>query len=227
MSDSKKHKIAVFDFDGTLIDAQSGTEFAKFLFLHCYIGLWTVIRIIWWGLRYTLHLPHDQSAVRKIFIKGLGKRYTKDEVWVMMQDFHEERLKRRYRPFGLEQVKEMKEKGYTCLLASATFEGVADAACSYAGLDDYVATKLAEDESGHYTGGVVGDVVEGPGKLAAITAWADTMYGPHNWEIDYAFGDHHSDRELLGAALHPVAVNPGQILKKAAKRHGWPIVEWH
>lgn len=226
MANSTKHHIAVFDFDGTLIDAQSGTEFAKFLFFHHYIGLWTVIRIIWWGARYTLHLPHDQNTVRKIFIKGLSKRYAKDEVWAMMQAFHDERLMRRYRLAGLEKVKEMKAKGYTCLLASATFDGVAHAACTYAGLDDYVATTLAEDASGHYTGGVVGDVVEGPGKLAAITAWADDAYGPHNWEIDYAFGDHHSDRELLGAALHPVAVNPGQVLKKTAKKNSWPIVEW-
>lgn len=226
MTDSKKHKIAVFDFDGTLINAQSGTEFAKFLFFHHYIGPWTVTRIIWWGLRYTLHLPHDQNAVRKIFIRGLSKRYTKDEVWAMMQAFHTERLKRRYRALGLKKVKEMKEEGYTCLLASATFEGVAHAACTYAGLDAYVATKLEENEFGHYTGGVVGDVVEGPGKLAAIKAWADKTYGPHAWEIEYAFGDHHSDRELLGAARHPVAVNPGQVLKKTAKKHRWPIVAW-
>lgn len=224
---AQKHKIAVFDFDGTLVDAQSGTEFAKFLFLHHYIGLWTVLRIIWWGTRYTLHLPHDQDAVRKIFIKGLSKRYSKKDVWDMMHAFHQERLVRRYRKAGLKQIQKMKQEGYVCLLASATFEGVADAACFYAGLDGYVATVLEEGPNGRYTGGVIGEVVEGPNKVAAIRQWSDTTFGPNNWEIEYAFGDHHSDRELLSCAKNPVAVNPGQVMKTTAKKRGWPIVEWH
>lgn len=222
----EKQRIAVFDFDGTLVSAQSGTEFAKFLFFHHYIGPWTVSRIIWWGLRYTLHLPHDQNAVRKIFIKGLSKRYSKRQVKDMMREFHDERLVKRYRSAGFRQVQQMKDAGCICLLASATFDGVAEVATSYAGLDGFVATTLAEDANGYYTGDVVGEVAEGPAKLQAIQGWCDARFGPGNWIIEYAFGDHHSDREVLEMAVHPVAVNPGSVLKSSAKKRGWPIVEW-
>ncbi len=221
-----KQKIAVFDFDGTLVNGQSGTEFAKFLFFHHYIGLWTVSRIIWWGLRYTLHLPHDQDAVRKIFIKGISKRYSKKQVKEMMREFHDERLVKRYRSAAFRQIQQMKDAGCVCLLASATFDGVAEVAAEYAGLDGFVSTTLAEDECGHYTGQVAGEVAEGPAKLKAIQKWCDEHFGNGNWAIDYAFGDHHSDREVLEAALHPVAVNPGSVLKSSAKKRGWPIVEW-
>ena len=56
--------IAVFDFDGTVINAQSGTQFTKYLLLKHYIGPIIAFKVIWWGLRYTLHLPIDQDRVR-------------------------------------------------------------------------------------------------------------------------------------------------------------------
>lgn len=220
-----KARLAVFDFDGTLIGAQSGTQFTKYLFFHGFIGPVNTAKVILWGARYVLHLPHDQDVVRGYLIDDLA-HHTRDEVLELMQHCHDEVLTRYYRADALEQVRQCHEDGCVCLLVSATFWGIAKAACAYAGLDHFLATRMETDARGTFTGRVLGSVIEGAEKPRAIRAWADETYGPGHWTLEYAFGDHHSDEELLEAAERPFAVNPGQTLSRIAKRRGWPILEW-
>lgn len=224
-SQPSKVRLAVFDFDGTLINAQSGTQFTKFLFTHGLIGPLTTAKVILWGARYALHLPHDQDAVRGYLIDDLA-HHTRDEVLQIMDRCHDEVLTQYYRADGLRQVQQCRDDGCVCLLVSATFWGIARAACAYAGLDDFLATRMETDAQGRFTGRVLGSVIEGPQKPRAIEAWANERYGEGGWTLEYAFGDHHSDEPLLAAAERPFAVNPGQTLSRVAKRHGWPILEW-
>lgn len=218
-------KLAVFDFDGTLISAQSGTQFTKYLFFNHIIGPWNTFKVMWWGARYVLHLPHDQAAVRRYLLDDLS-HYSREEILQMMADFHDTVLTKFYRPSGLRQIERCHEEGCVCVLASATFWGIARRACEYAGLDAFVATKMASGPDGKFTGRVEGSVMEGPAKPKAVTEWADATYGPGNWAIEYAFGDHHSDEEMLEAARCPSAVDPGRTMRSIAKKRGWPILEW-
>lgn len=219
-------RIAVFDFDGTLINAQSGTLFTKYLLFHGYITPLSALKVILWGARYTLHLPHDQNAVRGYLIDDLSCR-SRDEVMEIMARFHDEVLIRHYRSSGFEQIRACHEDGCVCVLVSATFYGIAQAAARYAGLDAFLATRMEVTEDGRITGKVRGFVVEGEGKIRVVNQWADETYGPGNWVIEYAFGDHHSDEEMLAAAQHPYAVDPGRTLRSIARRRGWPVVLWN
>lgn len=218
-------RIAVFDFDGTLINAQSGTLFTKYLLFHGYITPLSALKVILWGARYTLHLPHDQNAVRGYLIDDLSCR-SREEVMQIMARFHDEVLTRHYRSSGFEQIRACHEDGCVCVLVSATFYGIAQAAARHAGLDAFLATRMEVTNDGRITGKVRGFVVEGEGKIRVVDQWADETYGPGNWVIEYAFGDHHSDEEMLAAAQHPYAVNPGRTLRSIARRHGWPVILW-
>ena len=40
------------------------------------------------------------------------------------------------------------------------------------------------------------------------------------------YSDGISDRPLLEAVGHPVAVNPDPRLRRIARHHGWPVVRW-
>jgi phosphoserine phosphatase len=42
----------------------------------------------------------------------------------------------------------------------------------------------------------------------------------------YAYGDSYSDRPLLEAVGHPVAVNPDPQLYRHAKSKQWPVAQW-
>ncbi|MDJ1122648.1 HAD family hydrolase [Olsenella sp. YH-ols2217] len=218
-------KIAVFDYDGTLINTQSGSQFTRYLLARGIISPWNTAKVVWWGARYVLHLPHDQAAVRRYLVDDLG-HFSREEILQIMTDFHDQVLTRYYRPSGLRQIERCREEGCVCVLVSATFWGIARRACEYAGLDAFLATKMACDANGSFTGNVEGAVMEGPEKPKALAAWADATYGPGNWVVEYAFGDHHSDEELLECARCPSAVNPGRTMRSIAKRRGWPILEW-
>lgn len=218
-------KLAVFDYDGTLIDAQSGTQFTKYLFFNGIISPWNTAKVILWGARYVLHLPHDQAAVRGYLVDDLS-HHTRAEILQMMADFHDQVLTKFYRPSGLRQIERCRDEGCVCVLASATFYGIAERACEYAGLDAFLATRMESSADGKFTGRVEGAVMEGAEKPKAVAEWADKTYGPGNWVIEYAFGDHHSDEEMLEAARCPSAVNPGRTLRSIAKKRGWPILEW-
>jgi putative phosphoserine phosphatase/1-acylglycerol-3-phosphate O-acyltransferase len=91
-------------------------------------------------------------------------------------------------------------------------------------LDDVVATRYVED-GGRYTGGIDGFFVWGPGKLAAVRAWASER------RIDvaasYAYSDSIYDLPLLQAVRFPHAVNPDPRLRVVAALRRWPSLSFH
>lgn len=222
---SGQARLAVFDFDGTCIDGQSGFLFAEYLFTHKYLSLGRVARLGWWGFRYKFHLPYRQEEARETIFDALD-RYDADQVNALMLRFHDEVLLKKYRPKAIEEIRRRKDEGCITLLVSATFLGIARPAFRHLGTDVLVATEMEKDERGHFTGRVMGPVIAGEEKPRAVARWADEHLGSGAWRIAYAYGDHHSDEYLLEQADVPVAVSPGKTLRSKAERHGWKIVDW-
>ena len=222
----EKARIAVFDFDGTVIDGQSGWLVSTYLNSKGLVSARLAARLLWWGTRYTLHLPHRQGEARELVFSALkGKR--RDTIDLLLRAFHDEVLVPRYRDLAVAEIDRRKAEGLTVLIVSATFSVIAEVAAEKLGVDGYVATEMELDERGEYTGRVAGEVVEGAEKLRAVKRWADERFGEDGWEIACAYGDHHSDEELLSAAGQAFAVCPGATLKRCAKRAGWEILDWN
>lgn len=224
-SGQNMHKVAVFDFDGTSVDGQSGSLFTTYLFFHGYMSVARVLRLGWWGIRYKLHLPYRQGEARELVFGALGGR-TAEEVDAIMARFHDEVLAPRYRPRALEEVARCHERGQLVLLVSATFEPIARIAARTMGADGFVATRMEMDERGLYTGRVDGPVIAGAEKYRAAVRWCDEHLGSGTWRLESAYADHHSDADLLARARHPYAVCPGKTLAMSARRNGWEILDW-
>ena len=209
-------KVAIFDFDGTLVDGQSGALFTTYLLRHGIMRLPRALHLGWWGLRYKLHLPYRQSEARELVFGALADLdpSTVDEV---MHRFHDEVLLPRYRRQACEEVDRRRKEGCVTLLVSATFKAMADVAARTLGMDAAVATLMEKDAQGRYTGRVQGDVIAGPQKYAVASAWCDKNLGQGAWELAYAYGDHHSDVDLLSRAKEAFAVCPGSTLRPIAK----------
>lgn len=220
-----RQPLAIFDYDGTMISGQSGKLLALWLIRRGHLSMPAALRLALWGIRYKLHLPYRQSQARELIFRDL-KSKDPDEVRKLMESFHHEVLKGIVRPQALRELGRRKAEGCICLLVTATFEPIARAASSYLGADAYVATEMETDESGLFTGDVEGDVVAGEAKVEVVRTWANEHLGEDGWYCAYAYGDHHSDRALLSSAAHPYAVCPGPTLKRYARRHKWPILEW-
>ena len=84
------------------------------------------------------------------------------------------------------------EAGHAVVMVSASFEPIVREAmrnhCIYA----QVSTRMQVDVHGCYTNKVDGAPVQGCEKALAITRLCDELFGPDKWELDWAYGDHHS-----------------------------------
>ena len=222
---SASARLAVFDYDGTIIDGQSGSLFSRYLLSHGLISVRTGSRLLWWGVRYKLHLPYRQDEARELIFRDLGRR-GHDEALRIMRAFHDEVLRPLYRADAAAEVRRRHEEGCVTLLISATFEEIARLAAEELGVDGFAATCMECDASGAFTGKVAGEVVAGPGKCRAVERWADAHLGTGAWVIAYAYGDHFTDEPLLERAETPFAVDPGTTLARIARRRMWQILEW-
>ena len=221
-----KIPIAVFDYDGTIIDGQSGSLFGTYLLTHGLISVRTGLRLVWWGVRYKLHLPYRQDEARELIFRDLA-RLEREDTLRIMREFHEEVLKPLYRKDAVAEVRRRQDQGLVTLLVSATFYEIAHVAATYLQMDGVAATHMELDAHDHFTGRVEGEVVAGPGKVSATRAWADKNLGAGAWRVVCAYGDHFTDEPLLEQAEEPFAVCPGTTLARMAKRRKWPVLDWN
>ncbi len=130
-----------------------------------------------------------------------------------------ERLRDRVQPFGRLLIAEHRAEGRPVVMATTSpYDLVAPLARSL-GMDDVIATRYGVHD-GAYDGTIVGEFVWGPGKLAAVRAWADR----HGIDLadSYAYSDSVFDAPLLGAVGHPVVVNPDPRMRVMAMVRRWP-----
>lgn len=223
--DGGKVRIAVFDFDGTSIEGSSPSWLVNRLIFERKISIITSLKIGFWGIAYKWHLPQNEAWVRgQVFTAFEGK--PKEEVDRYLRNFYDEWIERRFRPKADEAMRERAEEGCEIIVVSATFEPILLRAMEKHPFDHQISTRMKVAADGTYTREVDGRPIEGDEKLIALKHWCDGHYGEGNWELAYAYGDHHSDEPLLASAEHPFAVSPNTGLNSIAKKRNWPILDW-
>ncbi|MDR0347562.1 MAG: RdgB/HAM1 family non-canonical purine NTP pyrophosphatase [Coriobacteriales bacterium] len=217
-------RLAAFDFDGTLLEGHSPVRMVRSLLRRNIIPYRVALQALWWGVRYRLRIPVEQKEVREHIFRSFS-HFPAAEADQLMSDFYRADLRRRLRPRGLEAVKKHREAGEQVVLVSASFTPILKEASHDLGADWFICTQM-EVKDGYYTGNVMGQPPEGAQKLVQLAAWADATYHKDGWALVAAYGDHRSDEPLLAAAREAIAVNPDSGLEKAARRHGWRILDW-
>lgn len=217
-------RVAAFDFDGTSMDGNSPVQLFWYLSKKGMLSKVDATRISWWAIRYKLRLPQDEAWVRGMVFRAFeGKPVA--EVDQFLYDFYDEEIAPRFRIAADAAMERHKMAGDVVLVISATFEPIVRRAMEFHPIDGQVSTRM-QIKDGLYTRKVDGKPVEGAEKLVAIKTWCDAQYGPENWELAYAYGDHHSDRPMLEAAQTAFAVDPDRPLSRTAKQKHWTILEW-
>ncbi len=160
-----------------------------------------IARIMAWAAAYKLRLPQNESWVRGLVFSAFrGKPVS--QVNRFLRDFYEERVEGIFRDEIDRLMRRHLEAGDVVICVSATFEPIIAKAMTCHPIQFGIATRMQIDGDGCYTDRVDGLPVEGSEKVVALTAFADELFGAGNWQLDWAYGDHHSDRDLLcgGAA---------------------------
>jgi HAD superfamily hydrolase (TIGR01490 family) len=115
------------------------------------------------------------------------------------------------------------EAGQRVWLVTATPVELASILARRLGLTGALGT-VAETENGKYTGRLVGELLHGEAKAAAIQALA----GREGLDLTRcsAYSDSANDLPMLRLVGHPAVVNPDAELLEEARREEWPVHEF-
>jgi phosphoserine phosphatase len=89
----------------------------------------------------------------------------------------------------------------------------------------HVAATELESVGGLWTGRIAGEAICGPEKARAMSQLVERLH--LDLAQSYAYANSSTDRWMLAAVGHPVAVNPGVTLAQLAREYGWPIARWN
>ena len=209
---------AFFDLDRTLLAGASGPVFAE---AFAQLGV------------PTPHVPGQDLLFRFFDLVGesylvmqLAKRASsrakglrRDDV-ARVAEWAADVLLPKVQPYAPALLRSHRESGDLLVLATTSPYDLVAPLAQRLGFDAVVATRYAAIK-GVYTGDLDGGFVWGPGKLAAVTAWA--VENDVELDASSAYSDSVFDAPLLGAVGRPTAVNPDYRLRALAVVRRWPV----
>ena len=225
--------IAFFDFDNTLIHGDAGPLFGKHLFSvrrqnlsrprRLFLSLRYVPYIFWMVVQrilYAVRARRRSSLVRSAYrgLKGVPVDLFESD----LDRFIDDAIPPRIYPELVAEVQMHLKAGRRCVVVTTGMEQVVTGALRYfpPGVET-IGCRMRE-RNGRLTGRVVGPLF-GVDKANIMHAYARALRIElgHCW----AYSDHFSDKQMLEAVGHPVAVNPRGRLRKLALRNGWKVID--
>jgi HAD superfamily hydrolase (TIGR01490 family) len=213
---------AFFDFDGTLIraDSQAMEVFQRFrherhpaVFALRLIP--TVVIGVLAGLGLVSQRVHNQAYLRTY----LGSKAV--DLMKIGEDLFEKKIRRAFIPQALDIMAAHRRAGDAIVIVSAAPHHILTPVQKYLKPDFLICTRLKTDTYGCCTGRPQGAICIGAEKTKRIRDLAAS----HRLDLAaaHAYSDHHVDLPMLTTVGHPHVVNPARRLEKTARKHGWPI----
>ncbi|MFB9238896.1 HAD family hydrolase [Plantactinospora siamensis] len=213
---------AFFDVDNTMMRGASLYWFARGLAARDYFRPGDLARFAWQQLRFRLLATEhagDMSRARETalaFVAGWRVDEIERLTWEIFDELIEPRIWAGARALAQQHL----EYGQQVWLVSAAPVEIGRAIAARLGLSGAIGT-VAEVRDGAYTGRLVGDLMHGAAKAAAVRRLAEVE------GLDLArctaYSDSSNDIPMLSAVGQAVAVNPDAALLRVARERGWPV----
>lgn len=219
-----KPKLALFDLDHTLLPLDSDHGWGEFS-----------IAIGWcdreaFGRQNDAFFADYQAGRLNVpdyvrFATAAVVQRGEAEANAAHQRFMDEVIRPAMKPAALALVQEHLQAGDIVVITSATNEFVTRPIAEAFGVQHLLATELARDASGWFTGEIAGTPNMREGKVVRMTDWLAAR--DLAWEdVESTFySDSMNDVPLLEKVDHPVATNPDAHLRALAEERGWRIVD--
>lgn len=188
-----KNRLAIFDFDKTITDRDTLTDFIRFqagkrkYYQGLAANLFTLVL-------YVLKLMPNHTAKEKVLVHFFSGMTEKDMIKAGDR-YAAERLPDVIAPQALEKIKYHRSQGHKLVIVSASpvywYRSWAEAN----GFSGIISTEL-EISEGKLTGRLSGGNCYGPEKVQKLKNRIDTG----KFDYIYAYGDSSGDRELLAMA---------------------------
>jgi HAD superfamily hydrolase (TIGR01490 family) len=214
-------RVALFDFDKTLIEVNSGHLWLRSELKAGRVSARDAAWAVYWFTKY--HLGYgdglDQAFARAV---ATYARTPDAELAERSQRFFAEQLRLRLRPGARAAITAHREAGHRLAIASSTTQYIADEAMRVWGLELAACTHIAVQD-----GVVTGDIERsalGRHKTTRVLEWARAEGIDLQEAVFYT--DSATDLDLLARVGEPVAVNPDRRLRAVARARRWRIVDW-
>lgn len=209
-------RIATFDCDGTLWSGDAGEGFFSWELEQ---GLVSEEIVGWARVRYADYragkVPEDVMCGEMVTLhRGLKE----ETVQQAADEYFDLGVAANIFPEMRELVERLRKSGCDVWAVSSSNQWIIRSAMRSFGIpQDHILAAETAVENGVITGRLV-RVPSGPGKVEAIQS---AISAPP----DCAFGNAIWDREMLGIAKHPFAINPNPNLKEIAIANRWPVYQ--
>lgn len=222
-------KLAIFDLDGTLLPIDAGHQWVHFLGKVSGRDLSVqVARQDQFAVEYK-EGRFDVQAFMDFHMAILAS-FSRADLDRWMDRFLHEEVLPHVVPAARALVDDVKNAGYTVVMATGTQGFVSEPIAKIFGIEHLLATRPEVDDAGQMTGGHRGGYCFGPHKITRIQEFLEQK-GTRIDELEalVAYTDSMNDLPLLefvhSAKGRVVATNPDPRLKEEAKKRGWSIVE--
>jgi HAD superfamily hydrolase (TIGR01490 family) len=213
---------AFFDVDNTLMRGASIYHFARGLAARKMFGPRDLAEMAWKQLYFRVRgaeNPEHIDAAREAALAFVAGHKVTDIV-ALCEEIYDEALASRIWEGTRELAQRHLEAGQRVWLVTATPVELASIIARRLGFTGALGT-VAESVDGEYTGRLVGGLLHGPAKAAAIQALA--VREGLDLTRCAAYSDSANDIPMLELVGHPAAVNPDADLRAQARAQGWPV----
>jgi HAD superfamily hydrolase (TIGR01490 family) len=216
---------AFFDVDNTVLQGASVYHLAKGLHRRSFFSTRDILRAAWQQAYFQFVGVEDPghllSARERALSAIAGHRV--EELEQLSEEIFDEAMAHRIWP-GTRALAQMHlDEGQRVWLVTAAPVEIARIIAHRLGLTGALGT-IAESVDGVYTGRLVGDLLHGAAKAAAVQSLAERE------SLDLsrcsAYSDSYNDLPLLLLVGDPCAINPDGRLRDYAQRRGWRIREY-
>jgi HAD superfamily hydrolase (TIGR01490 family) len=213
---------AFFDVDNTLMRGASIYYFARGLAARKMFGPMDLARMAWgqacYRMRGAENADHIDAAREAALTFVAGHRV--DDIVSLCEEIYDDTMADRIWEGTRELAQRHLEAGQRVWLVTASPVELAGIIASRLGLTGALGT-VAESIDGVYTGRLVGGLLHGEAKAAAV----DALAAREGLDLARcsAYSDSANDLPMLRLVGHPTVVNPDAELRAEARAHHWPV----
>jgi HAD superfamily hydrolase (TIGR01490 family) len=213
---------AFFDVDNTLMRGASIYYFAKGLAARKMFGTRDMLKMLAgqaiFRVRGAENADHIDAARQAALAFVAGHKIS--DITALGEEIYDDTMAARIWEGSRELTQAHLDAGQRVWLVTATPVELADIVAHRLGLTGALGT-VAETADGVYTGKLVGGLLHGAAKAAAVKALAEREH--LDLALCSAYSDSVNDLPMLELVGHPNAVNPDAQLRTLARDRGWPI----
>jgi HAD superfamily hydrolase (TIGR01490 family) len=216
---------AFFDVDNTIMQGASIFHLARGLHRRKFFTTKDILKATWQQLYFRVAGVEDAEHIANArasalaFIAGHEVR----ELEEIGEEIFDEHMAHKIWPGTRAIAQWHLDRGQRVWLVTAAPVEIATVIARRLGLTGALGTVSAHVD-GVYTGELVGEMLHGEGKAAAIREIAER----EGLVLDdcYAYSDSSNDLPMLSVVGHPCAVNPDSALRSHARANGWRIRDY-